>query len=124
VALLAALLPGCYAPQLTALRTGLDSLRTVVDTLNVRDAVAYRVLLQTRRELADQRDILLSTRATTGSSTKELFDQMGRLEGKLDEVMGRFNQPGARPPGSAPGSEGTPATGAPPPADPSQLYEQ
>jgi tol-pal system protein YbgF len=123
-ALLALLMmPGCYAPQLTALRGGLDSLRTVVDTLTVRDSIAYRVLVQTRRELAEQRDILLSTRATTGSSTKELFDQMGRLEGKLDEVMGRFNQPGARPPGSAPGAEGTPGAAAPA-GDPNQLYEQ
>ena len=117
----AALLPGCYAPQLLAIRTGLDSLRTVVDTLRVRDSVTYQVLADTRRELAQQRDILLSTRATTGSTTRELFDQMGRLEGKLDEVMGRFNQPGAHPPDT-----GTPGTtgSTPPAAGADQLYEQ
>lgn len=110
-----ALLPGCYAPQLTALRTGIDSLRTVVDTMAVRDEVAFRMLAETRREVAEQRDVLLSTRATAGSTTQELFEQMGRLEGKLDEVMGRFNQVTSR----------APATVATPNApDPNQLYDQ
>jgi tol-pal system protein YbgF len=65
-----------------------------------------------RREVAEQRDILLSTRATAGSTTQDLFEQMGRLEGKLDEVMGRFQ---------------TLRTAAPPPAaaggDPRSLYD-
>jgi len=108
-----ALLPGCYAPQITLLKSGLDSLRTVVDTLNVRDSVAFVVLREARREVAEQRDILLSTRATTGTTTQELFDQMGRLEGKLDEVMGRFQQFSQR---SVPSS---PAEG-----DANQLYDQ
>lgn len=86
------LVPGCYAPQIALLKSGLDSLRTVVDTITVRDSVAYTVLQSTRREVAEQRDILLSTRAASGTTTQELFDQMTRLEGKLDEVMGRFQQ--------------------------------
>jgi tol-pal system protein YbgF len=112
-----ALVSGCYAPQIGLLRSGLDSLRVVVDTLNVRDSVAFRALLDTRREVAEQRDILLSTRATAGNTTQELFDQMGRLQGKLDEVLGRFQQISARtaPPATAPG----PAQG-----DPNQLYDQ
>ncbi len=85
-------LSGCYAPELTTLRTGLDSLRVVVDTMSVRDSIAFRLLQDTRREVAEQRDILLSTRASSGSTTQELFGQMSRLEGKLDEVMGRFEQ--------------------------------
>jgi tol-pal system protein YbgF len=83
-------LPGCYAPQLGLLRTGLDSLRAVVDTLSVRDSVTLEVLQATRRELAEQRDILLSTRASTGTTSQEVSEQMNRLGGKLDEVMGRF----------------------------------
>ena len=106
-------LPACMPPQLLTVRSGLDSLRTVVDTLVVRDSVAFRVLQDTRREIAEQRDILLSTRATTGSTTQELFEQMGRLEGKLDEVMGRFNQISQRAPVAEPGA-----------ADPNQLYDQ
>ena len=116
---LAAALPiaGCYSPQLLASRGGLDSLRTQVDTLVVRDSVAYQLLLETRRELAVQHDVLLSTRATSGSTTQELFDQMSRLEGKLDEVMGRFTKLEQRP-------AGTPAAAAPPPVDPGALYDQ
>ncbi len=113
--LAAGMLPGCYAPQLVLLKSGLDSLRTVVDTMTVRDSVAYRALADTRREVAEQRDILLSTRATAGSTTQELFEQMGRLEGKLDEVMGRFTQIAQR--AAAP-----PATLVGP--DPNQLYDQ
>ncbi len=105
---------GCVPPQLLTLRGSLDSLRVVVDTLTVRDEAAYRLVADTRREVAEQRDILLSTRATTGSTTKDLFEQMSRLEGKLNEVMGRFQQMGART--SAP-----PAPGAP---DPATLYDQ
>jgi tol-pal system protein YbgF len=102
----ALLVPGCYAPQLTALRSGLDSLRTVVDTISVRDSVTLLVLQATRREVAEQRDILLSTRASTGTTTQELFDQMTRLNGKLDEVMGRFQQVSQRAaPATPAGSE-------------------
>jgi tol-pal system protein YbgF len=110
-----ATLSGCYAPQLGLLRSGLDSLRTVVDTLTVRDAAALAVLRDTRREVAEQRDIILSTRASTGTTTQELFEQMGRLEGKLDDVMGRFQQISQRV---------VPATAAPQQGDPNQLYDQ
>jgi tol-pal system protein YbgF len=108
-------LAGCVAPQLALLQGGLDSLRTQVDTLQARDSVSYLVLADLRRELAEQRDIMLSTRAASGSTTQDLFEQMGRLEGKLDEVMGRFSQL-QRP---APAVVAVP--GAP---DPDQLYEQ
>jgi tol-pal system protein YbgF len=92
----ASLTPGCYTTQLGLLRSGLDSLRTQVDTLTVRDSVAYRVVADTRRELASQRDLLLSTRASSGSTMQEMFDQMSRLEGKLDDVMHRFSDFSAR----------------------------
>ena len=116
VSVLAAL-PGCSAGQIALLRSGLDSLRTVVDTLSMRDEAAFAVLRDTRREVAEQRDILLSTRASTGTTTQELFEQMGRLESKLDEVMGRFQQISQRVP---------PPVAAPAPAqgNPNQLYDQ
>ena len=85
-------LPGCVPPQLLTLRSGLDSLRAVVDTMSVRDSVTSRLVQDMHREVAEQRDILLSTRATTGSTTQELFQQMERLQGRLDEVLGRFQQ--------------------------------
>jgi tol-pal system protein YbgF len=108
-------LAGCVAPQLALMQGGLDSLRMQVDTLRVRDSLSYLVLGDLRRELSEQRDIMLSTRAASGSTTQDLFEQMGRLEGKLDEVMGRFSQI-QRP---APVTVGVP--GGP---DPDQLYEQ
>jgi tol-pal system protein YbgF len=103
---------GCIPPSVLTLRGGLDSLRAVVDTLAVRDSVTYTMLLDTRRELTEQRDILLSTRASSGSTTEELFDQMTRLQGKLDEVLGRFQQLERR---------GATATGS---SDPAPLFEQ
>jgi tol-pal system protein YbgF len=107
-------LAGCVAPQLALIQSGLDSLRTEVDTVQVRDSVSYRLLGDLRREMSEQRDILLSSRASSGSTNQDLFEQMGRLEGKLDEVMGRFNQIQQRTP--------QPAAAAGP--DPNQLYEQ
>ncbi len=110
----AVLAPGCVAPQLALLRSGLDSLRTTVDTLTVRDSIAYRVLLDTRRQITEQRDVLLSTRATAGSTTQQLFEQMERLETRLDETLRRFSEVAQR---TAP----PPTAGAP---DPNQLYQQ
>ena len=110
-------LTGCVAPQLALLQGGLDSLRTQVDTLQVRDSLSYLVLADLRREMGEQRDLILSTRAASGSTTQDMLDQMGRLEGKLDEVMGRFDQ--LQRPASAPTTVAVP--GAP---DPDQLYEQ
>jgi len=110
-----AALGGCYPPQMLTLRGGLDSLRRVVDTLAVRDSATFRLVQDTRREVAEQRDILLSTRATAGSTTKDLFEQMSRLEGKLDEAMGRFQQVESRQP-ATPAAPGVP--------DPRQLYDQ
>lgn len=121
----AAATTGCGAPQIALLRSGLDSLRVVVDTLTVRDAAAFAVLRDTRREVAEQRDILLSTRASSGTTTQELFEQMGRLESKLDEVMGRFQQISQRvPPPTAPATPGTAPGTAQTTGDPNQLYDQ
>jgi tol-pal system protein YbgF len=114
VAALAVALGGCYAPQMVGLKSGLDSLRTVVDTLVVRDSVAYATIAEIRREIANQHELLLSTRATSGSSTQDVQERMGHLEGKLDEVMGRFQQQMSRP--------AAPATPAGP--DPNQLYDE
>jgi tol-pal system protein YbgF len=106
---------GCYSPQMFASRGAVDSLRVQIDTLTVRDSIAYLVLLDTRREIESEKDVLLSTRATAGSTTQEQLDQMSRLEGKINEVMGRFNKLEQRPAPPA-------ATTAAP--DPGQLYDQ
>lgn len=125
-------LTGCYAPQLALLKSGLDSLRASVDTMHVRDSVAYTVLADTRRELSQQREILLSTKATTGSTTAELSEQMGRLEGKLEETIQRVNQILSRAPqavtpvapaGPPPAPGGTTGPAPAPAPDPVQLYD-
>lgn len=117
-------LAGCVPPSVLTLRGGLDSLRAVVDTLAVRDSVTFRMLLETRHELAEQRDILLSTRATAGSTTQELFDQMTRLQGKLDEVMGRFQQLERRAPGATGTAPPAGSGAAPAGADPKPLFDE
>jgi tol-pal system protein YbgF len=107
----------CASPQLGLLRSGLDSLRTVVDTMKTRDSVTYVALVDLKRQVADQREILLSTRASTGTTSQQVNDQMSRLEGRLDEVLGRFTQVTQRipPPSVAPAATQ---------GDPNQLYDQ
>jgi len=103
-------LPGCAAPQAMLLKSGLDSLRTEVAGMRVRDSLAYVMLGDVQREMREQRDILLSTRAASGSTTQELFDQMSRLEARLGEVMGRFQRVTERttaPPAAATGVDVT-----------------
>lgn len=108
-------LGGCAVPpELLFVRSGLDSLRAVVDTMAVRDSLSLEMLREMRADVSEQREILLSTRATTGSTTREVYEQMGRLEGKLDEVMGRFQQV----------TERAPVTRAPGGADANQIYDQ
>jgi tol-pal system protein YbgF len=132
----ASLTPGCYTTQLGLLRSGLDSLRTEVDTMTARNAVAYQVLADTRHELDAQRDLLLSTRASSGSTMQEMFDHMTRLEGKLDDVMHRFGDFASRSSSGAPpptvGTSAGPASGTASPATapagegpaPAALYDQ
>ncbi|HEY6194776.1 MAG TPA: tol-pal system protein YbgF [Candidatus Eisenbacteria bacterium] len=143
--------PGCYTEQMTLVKSGLDSLRMQVDRITLQDSISARTLADTRKELADQRDLLLATRATSSSTSRETGETLGRLEGKLDDIMARFRivserQSAPRQAESAP-STATPATGSPtaagggsapatgssPPAtgkpagsgpDPTQLYDQ
>ena len=89
-----------------------------VDTLEARDSVSAAVLADMRREVAEQRDILLSSRATAGSTTQEMFEQMEKLNTRLDEVLSRFNQVSQRS-GTAAGPPSTPAA-----PDPNQLFDQ
>jgi len=137
--------PGCYTAQLTVLQSGLDSLRTQVDQMSVRDEVAARTLEDTRREISEQREMLLSTRATASSTARQTDETLGRLEGKLDDIMARFRivsertapprqpepapvQPPAGTPATTPaGGTAPPAGGTPPTTgnpNPTQVYDQ
>lgn len=115
LALAAGTAPGCYTPRLVKLQSGLDSLQAQVDTLTIRNQASYELVQSMRADVAEQKDILLSTRATTGSTTQELFDQMGRLNERLAEALGRFNQQSQRQ------STPNPVSGG---GNPNQLYDQ
>jgi tol-pal system protein YbgF len=127
---LAAPTMGCYAPQLLRLQGGLDSLRTTVDTLTVRDQVAWQTLADTRRELASQRDLLLATRATSTSTAREVSESLARIDGKLEDVMAKLRITSERSSGREPAPVAPPATpgGAAPPAaagpGATDLYDQ
>lgn len=137
-----ALTPGCYTSQLVLLRSGLDSLRAQVDTMSARDAVAARLLADTRAELGSQRDLILSSQARQASTQRELADLMSGLDGRLEEITSRFTKVAERATAGAPrpapatgDGAATPAvpgaTAVPPPAtpaggtgpSPSQLFD-
>lgn len=103
--------PGCYTAQMTLLKSGLDSLRTQAEAIAVRDSVTARMLEDTRRELSEQKDLLHATRATTSSTGRETEEALGRVEGKLDDIMARFRIASER---QSPGKPAEPATTAPP----------
>ena len=115
LALAAGAAPGCYTPRLVRLQADLDTLRVQVDTLTIRNQASYELIQSMRADVAEQKDILLSTRATTGSTTQELFDQMGRLNERLGEALGRFNQQSQRQSTPNPAGAG---------GNPNQLYDQ
>jgi tol-pal system protein YbgF len=105
-------LTGCVPPSLMTLRGDIDSLRTVVDTLAVRDSIAFVTLLDLQREVLAQREVLLSSRATTGTTNQQLLEQLNRQESQISEVMSRFQQSSQR------------AQAPPSGPDPNQLYDQ
>jgi len=102
-------LPGCYTTQLMRLQQGMDSLRVQADTAQVRDSTIMADIAQTRRDIDEQRDLLMGTLANTGTVSREIFDTLARLEAKVDELASRVTARGSTPgggvnPGSSPGS--------------------
>jgi tol-pal system protein YbgF len=128
--------PGCYTAQEALLKSGLDSLRTQVDMMAARDSVSAQLISDTQRELAEQKDLILATRATATSTSRESSESLDRMEGKLDDIMARFRivserQPPPRAVATTPtdttGGAAKPAGGAPAsagPANTTQLYDQ
>lgn len=124
--------PGCFTAQLTVLKSGLDSLRTQVDTMAVRDSVSAQLIADTQRDLAEQKDLLLATRATATSTSREMAESLDRMEGKLDDIMARFRivserQPPPRPaadPGAAAADTSARAAKPTTAGNATQLYDQ
>ena len=125
----ASVTPGCYTAEMGLVKSGLDSLRTQVDMMAARDSVSAQLIADTQRDLAEQKDVLLSTRATATSTSRETAESLDRMEGKLDDIMARFrivserqpSRPSSLPatPDSAAGTAKPAATG-----NSTQLYDQ
>ena len=124
--------PGCFTAQMTLLKSGLDSLRTQVDMMAARDSVSAQVISDTQRDLAEQKDLILATRATATSTSRETAESLGRMEGKLDDIMARFRiaserQPPPRAADPAPAATDTSGKAAKPAttgANSTQVYDQ
>jgi len=123
--------PGCYTAEVALMKSGLDSLRTQVDMMSARDSVSAQVIADTQRDLAEQKDLILSTRATATSTQRETAESLDRMEGKLDDIMARFRIATERqPPRTIPPPTATDSSaGAARPAttgssNPTQLYDQ
>jgi tol-pal system protein YbgF len=110
-------LPGCYTTQLMRIQQGLDSLRVVADSAQVRDSTIMADIAQTRRDIDEQRDLLMGTRASTGTVSREIFDTLARLEAKVDDLAARLTSR------SSPGSGG-PSPGTPSGVTADALYDQ
>jgi tol-pal system protein YbgF len=106
---------GCVPPAMVRMPGQLDSLRVQVDTLMAREAARGSAQDEIRRELAEQREILLSLRAATGSTTRDVSDLNARLQVRIDELEGRLKAQ------DVPAAGGAAPPGAP---DPGQLYEE
>ena len=122
--------PGCYTAQQALLKSGLDSLRTQVDLMSARDSVSAQVIADTQRDLAEQKELILSTRATATSTSRETAESLDRMEGKLDDIMARFRiaserQP-TRPASPPPGQDSTASSARPATtgSNSTQLYDQ
>src|SRR5262245_27781360 len=122
--------PGCYTAEMGLMRTGLDSLRAVVDTMAVRDSVSAELIAATQRDLAEQKDLILATRATATSTSRETAESLSRMEGKLDDIMARFRIASERQPAKpvTPPATSDSSSGAAKPAtttgNSTQLYDQ
>jgi tol-pal system protein YbgF len=101
--------------------------------MSARDSVSAQVISDTQRDLAEQKDLILQTRATATSTSRETAESLDRMEGKLDDIMARFRivserQPPPRAADPSPAAPDTSGKAAKPPAtsggNATQLYDQ
>jgi tol-pal system protein YbgF len=82
---------GCYTKRMQRIEYGLDTLRVQVDSVSYGNTTAWR---QMRRDLAEQRELLVSLKAGTNVSSKELIDRIEELSSKLDDTVDRMMRAG------------------------------
>ena len=75
---------GCYTARMQRMETTLGSLQTRADSDSV-------TLSQMRSDLAEQREILLSLKAGSNTTSKELVDRLEELSNKLDDTVQRMS---------------------------------
>src|SRR5262249_51469915 len=75
---------GCYTARMQRMESSLGTLQTKADS----DSVA---LTQMRRDLAEQRDILLSLKAGSNTTSKELVERLEEISSKLDDTVQRMS---------------------------------
>jgi len=95
---------GCYTRRMVRMEQTLDTLRWQVDSLHQGQTTAWR---QVERDLAEQRELMLSLKAGTNVASKELVDRIEELSAKLDDTVDRVSRvsgaPGrVAPPAAAP----------------------
>ena len=87
---------GCYTARMQRMEQSLGSLQTKADS----DSVA---LASMRHDLGEQRDLLLSLKAGSNTTSKELVDRLEELSNKLDDTVQRMASMRAQVPVRAPG---------------------
>jgi tol-pal system protein YbgF len=113
---------GCYTARMQRMEQSLGTLQTKADT----DSVA---LSDMRHDLAEQKEILLSLKAGSNTTSKELVDRLEELSSKLDDTVQRMSSMRSPIPVRASGDTtyiGTVPSSTPPASsdDAEAMYEQ
>jgi len=114
---------GCYTARMQRMEQNLGTLETKADA----DSAS---LAEMRKDLAEQRDILLSLKAGNNTTSKELVDRLEELSSKLDDTVQRMSSlPRSTstyvPPDTArAGGTGPPVTSSASAGDIEGMYEQ
>ena len=80
---------GCYTARMQRMEQSLGTLETKADA----DSAS---LSEMRKDLAEQKDLLLSLKAGSNTTSKELVDRLEELSSKLDDTVQRMSN--MRPP--------------------------
>ena len=115
---LAAASGGCYTKRMQRMEFSLDALHAQTDSVGTANATA---LAQMKRDLGEQRELLLSLKAGSNAGSKELVDRIEEISAKLDDMVNRMAT-GSAASVRAPGD--TTRVYTPPAGDAEAMYEQ
>jgi tol-pal system protein YbgF len=112
---------GCYTKRMQRMETSLDVLHTQVDSASTVNTTA---LAQMKRDLAEQRELLLSLKAGSNAGSKELVDQIEEISAKLDDMVNRMSGVGSGSSSSARAPGDTARVVSASSGDAEAMYEQ